>query len=118
MCVMPMAEPAPESTPALGPDRRVVIADLLSRDSMPDCGTFMFETPMVFVDIVADSATLQVLVPCAELARPRYSATAGNAPVLQTQHRYRLELSGSITGDATHDVVWRADRIDLVGPHD
>jgi hypothetical protein len=98
------------------PARHVVIADLLSRGShRPDCGTFEFDTTMVFTDIAADNATLRVLVPCAELPRPMYSPTAGDAPVLQPHARYRLELSGPIDDQAgKNDEAWRVQRIDVV----
>jgi hypothetical protein len=122
ICVIPDVEIAqsyavPPTNPSPPvPDRRVVIADLLSRGSaMPDCGTFSFETTMVFTDVYADSATMRVLIPCAEMTRPMYSATAGNAPKLQEHARYRLELSGPVADPAgKNDALWRADRIDLV----
>ena len=64
----------------------------------------------------ADSATLRVLVPCAEMPRPMYSPTAGNAPRLREQARYRLELSGLVDDDRAgkNDSLWRAHQIDLV----
>jgi len=87
---------------------------------MPDCGSFVFETTMVFSDIAADSATLRVLVPCAcaKIARPMYSSTAGDAhaPVLRERARYQLELSGPVANDPAgkNDSLWRAERIDFV----
>ncbi len=111
------AVPPPASAPSLVSDRRVVTADLLSRGTaMPDCGDLLFETTMVFTDITADSATLRVLVPCAEMPRPMYSSTAGNAPTLRVHARYRLELSGPVAEDTAgkNDSLWRADRIDVV----
>ena len=116
------AEPEPELTCVipdveLSSDRRVVVADLLSRGSaMPDCGDLQFETTMVFTDLYADSATLRVLVPCAEMPRPMYSPTAGDAPRLKEQARYRLELSGPVADDTAgkNDSLWHADRIDFV----
>ena len=100
-------------------DHRTVTADLLSLGPrMPDCGDLLAETPMVFTDVYADNATLRVLVPCAEMPRPMYSPSAGNAPVLREQARYRLELSGPIADDPAgkNDALWRADRIDVVAP--
>lgn len=124
ICVIPDVElsqrftvPPPNAAPAPVSDRRVVIADLRSLGSpMPDCGSSLFETTMVFTDIYADSATLRVLVPCAEMPRPMYSSTAGNAPKLRELARYRLELSGPLANDLAgkNDSLWRADRIDLV----
>src|SRR6266404_2732719 len=63
-----LALPPPSDAEPPASERRVVIADLLSRGSaMSDCGTFLFESTMVFTDVLADSATLRVLVPCAEM---------------------------------------------------
>jgi hypothetical protein len=112
-----IAVPQPNNPQPSISDRRVVIADLLSRGSaMPDCGTFFFESTMVFTNIYADSATLRVLVPCAEMPRPMYSSAAGDAPKLREQARYRLVLSGPVADDPAgkNDLLWRADRIDLV----
>jgi hypothetical protein len=124
ICVIPDVElsqrfavPPPNAAPAPVSDRRVVIADLLSLGSpMPDCGSSLFETTMVFTDITADSATLRVLVPCAEMPRSMYSRTAGDAPKLREHARYRLELSGPVANDRAgrNDSLWRAERIDLV----
>jgi len=108
---------APSAWPQAGPERRTVVAELIFRDPVvAHCGIFLVETPMVFADVNADSATLRVLVPCAEMPRPMYSSSAGNAPVLQVQTRYRLELSGPVPGDRAgkNDALWRADRIDVV----
>src|SRR5450432_755688 len=78
----PAAQPSPKPSPLS--DRHMVVADLISRGSaMPDCGSFVLETTMVFTDINADSATLRVLVPCAEMSRPMYSSNAGDAPMLR-----------------------------------
>jgi hypothetical protein len=113
-----VAVPQPiTALPQIGEVHRTVVADLLSRGpALADCGTLFVETPMVFTDVYADSATLRVLVPCAEMPRPMYSSSAGNAPVLQVQTRYRLELSGPVPGDRAgkNDALWRADRIDVV----
>lgn len=112
-----VAVPPPiTSLPQIGEVHRTVVADLLSRGpALAHCGTLLVETPMVFVDMNADSATLRVLVPCAEMPRPMYSSSAGDAPVLQVQTRYRLELSGPVPGDLAgkNDALWRADRIDV-----
>src|SRR5258708_3667494 len=110
-------EPPPAAQPIRCPmasasDRRVVVADLLSRGGvMPDCGNMLIETRMVFSDIYADSATLRVLVPCAELTRAGYAPTAGNADVLREGERYRLELSGPVADDRAgkNDPLWRAE---------
>jgi hypothetical protein len=115
ICATLEVAPAPPTVALPAP--RVVVADLLSRGaSMPGCGTFLVETTMVFSDITADNATLRVLVPCAELARPMYGAAAGNAPVLVEGTRYRLELSAAVVDDTAgkNDPLWRADRIDTV----
>lgn len=111
--------PALSDLPQAGPERRTVVAYLLSRGpALAGCGVLLIETPMVFVDVNADSATLRVLVPCAEMPRTMYSSSAGNAPVLQEHTRYRLELSGPVLGDRAgkNDSLWRADRIDVVEP--
>ena len=118
-CVIPDVELSQHLAVPAAPasERRVVVADLLSRGSaMPDCGDLQFETTMVFTDIYADSATLRVLVPCAEMPRPMYSPTAGDAPRLKEQARYRLELSGPVADDTAgkNDSLWHADRIDFV----
>ena len=93
----------------------VVRAMLVSRgDRMPDCGNGAFETVMVFTAEFADSATFRAAVPCAEMPRPMYSPAAGNAPVLELNALYRLELS-PVTDErsAKNDQLWRADRIDV-----
>lgn len=127
ICVIPDVDltqryPAPSPMP----DRRVVIADLLSVGStMPDCGTSMFETTMVFTEtamVFTDTGgprsalNWRVLVPCAEMPRPMYSPTAGDAPRLQERARYRLELSRHLPDDSDRKnaSLWRADRIDVV----
>jgi hypothetical protein len=84
----------------------VVRAYLVARGSAADCGFGLWSTRMIFTDEYADSATRTVLVPCAELPRPQYSATAGDAPVLEIGTLYRLELSGGPD-------VWTAERIDI-----
>ncbi len=82
---------------------------------MPGCGTFLVESTMVFTDVMADNATLRVLVPCAEMTRQMYAPTAGDAGILRDGARYRLEL-GPVTEDldGKNDSLWRADRIDVM----
>ena len=104
----PVEQPSPLPYEVRG-DRLIVNAYLISRgDPMPDCGVFAAESEMTFTDEFADSATRTVIVPCAEMPRPMYSADAGNAPVLEVGQLYRLELvSAGIDR-------WRAVRIDLI----
>jgi hypothetical protein len=104
----PIMPPSP-TPPELRGDRLIVNAYLVSRgDPMPDCGTLAVSNEMIFTDEYADSATRSVLVPCAELPRPMYSSDAGNAPVLEVGHLYRLELVPAGVDR------WRAARIDLI----
>lgn len=54
-------------------------------------------------------------IPCAEMPRPMYSRSAGNAGELEVGHTYCLELTRA--GDdhpSKNDDVWRAERIDVV----
>jgi hypothetical protein len=121
-CVQVSAPAPPPAvvTPASA-DHRVVVADLLSHGPvMPGCGTHLVDTTMVFTDVYNYRSRalmiLRVLVPCAEMSRPMYSPTAGDAGILREGTRYRLELSGPVTEDldGKNDPLWRADRIDLV----
>jgi hypothetical protein len=87
---------------------REITASLVSRQRYPDCGTMLVESPLEFSEVTADNATIRVLVPCAEMPRSMYSRDAGDAPVLEVGHVYRLRLVRTATGE------WRAERIDLV----
>jgi hypothetical protein len=90
------------------PEHLTITASLVSRERYPDCGDMLVETPMQFADIVADNATIRVMVPCAEMPRSMYSRDAGDAPVLEVGRVYRLGLLRNAGGE------WRAERIDLV----
>jgi hypothetical protein len=112
ICVLPDATLKPPAPP----ERRVVTATLVSwPNAFASCGRLLIETAMAFADVHADSATLRVLVPCAEMPRAMYSRSAGNAGVLEVGHTYRLELTGPMDDHAgKNDDAWRAERIDDV----
>jgi len=119
-CSSPSAPPPP-SVPApaiVWAPRRIVMAELAGRvvfHLVPDCGSEQFDTLMLFTELTTRE-TLRVLVPCAELPRPRYSPSAGDAPVLRAGESYRLELS-EVSSDLDNkaDHLWRAERIDRNG---
>jgi hypothetical protein len=95
--------------------RRPIEAVLVERDDViPGCGTFLFETTMVFHPVRSTGGgDLRVRVPCAEMPRPMYSAGAGNAGILRRHHRYLLWLEvATDVPDGKNDHVWRAIRID------
>ena len=94
-----------------------MIGELVSRGTAkPDCGVSQFDTAMVFADVDNAYAKVQVAVTCAELSRPSLSPSAGDAPVLREGTRYRLEVSGPISGKwgEVIEAPWHAERIDFV----
>src|SRR5205823_511796 len=71
--------PRPDLIPA---DKRAFVVDAVlvaEPRTMPDCGTFVADSLMLFHPVRSNGADLRVLVPCAEMTRPQFSRDAGDA---------------------------------------